>query len=140
MVGFGKSAKVFHAPLLLSLPAFFQVVAVVERHKTDSASFFPHAMIVTSIDALLLIKEIELVIVLTPNEQHAIDAEKALEANKHVVVDKPFTIDPSQALFLINLAKNRNRILTVYQNRRLASDFLTIQDILQKNIRRDSLC
>ncbi len=41
--------------------------------------------------------DIDLVAVATPNAQHHPIAKAALEAGKHVVVDKPFTLDAAQA-------------------------------------------
>ena len=57
-------------------------------------------------------------------------ARAALEAGKHVAVDKPFTLDAGQARELAALAARQGRVLSVYQNRRFDSDFLTLQELL----------
>ena len=41
--------------------------------------------------------DIDLVVIATPNDTHFPLAKAALEAGKHVVVDKPFTVTLSQA-------------------------------------------
>ena len=74
--------------------------------------------------------DIDLVVVATPNAQHHPVAKAALEAGKHVVVDKPFTLDVAEARELELLARRNNRVLAVYQNRRFDADYLTLKDLL----------
>ena len=52
-----------------------------------------------------------------------------------VIVEKPFTPTSQEAQELIDLSKKQDRLLTVYQNRRWDSDFLT----LSKYIKNGSL-
>src|SRR6185295_11727117 len=79
-------------------------------------------------------KDIELVIINTPNETHFEFASRALEAGKHVVVEKPFTVTSAEGKKLIELAQKKNRILTVFQNRRWDGDFLTVKKILDQKL------
>jgi predicted dehydrogenase len=44
-----------------------------------------------------------------------------------VVVEKPFTPTSAEAQELVDLAKSKDRVLTVYQNRRWDSDFQTLK-------------
>ena len=83
---------------------------------------------------MLLINELELVIITTPNDTHLPYTKAALLAGKHVVLEKPFTITTEDALELIQLSKQVNKMLSVFQNRRYVSDFLTIKEILHKNL------
>jgi len=57
-----------------------------------------------------------------------------LQAGKHVIVEKPFTVTVKEAQELIDLAKNQNKILSVYQNRRYDSDYKTIKKVLDKKL------
>ena len=77
---------------------------------------------------------IELVIVNTPNALHYEMARKALEAGKHVVVEKPLTPTKKEADQLIALAKEQEKVLTVFQNRRWDSDFLTVQSVITEGL------
>jgi len=70
------------------------------------------------------------VVVATPNAQHFPVARAALEAGKHVVVDKPFTLNAAEARELELLAGRKDRVLSVYQNRRFDADYLTLKDVL----------
>jgi predicted dehydrogenase len=66
----------------------------------------------------------DLVVIATPNATHATLATAALEAGKHVVIDKPFALTPDDARTLSALAVAKERVLSVFQNRRWDSDFL----------------
>ncbi|MEO9373642.1 Gfo/Idh/MocA family oxidoreductase, partial [Pseudomonas aeruginosa] len=75
-----------------------------------------------------------LIVIPTPNETHFPLAKAALEAGKHVVVDKPFTVTLSQARELDALAKTLGRVLSVFHNRRWDSDFLTLKGLLAEGV------
>lgn len=76
--------------------------------------------------------DIDLVVIATPNDTHFPLAKAALEAGKHVVVDKSFTVTLSQARELESLAKHCGRILSVFHNRRWDSDFLTVSALINE--------
>ena len=129
LVGFGTVAQVFHGPLISAEPTM-QITHVVERHGDTAQEHYPHVQIVRSLDDLLA-TEVDLVVILTPNELHKSQACQALEAGKHVVVDKPFTITSVEADEVIKTANRCERVLSVFQNRRWDSDFLTVSKILE---------
>lgn len=130
LVGFGMSAQVFHAPFLNVNPDFL-IRKVVERHDRKSKQKYPYVDVVTDISDLLTDPEIHLVIITTPNTTHLPMARAALEAGKHVVLEKPFAITTKDADQLIQLADKQEKILTVFQNRRWDGDFLTVKKILE---------
>jgi scyllo-inositol 2-dehydrogenase (NADP+) len=133
LVGYGISAKVFHAPFIAT-NSNFQLVSVVERHKRESKEKFPHVQVVRNIDELLQNDAIDLVVITTPNETHFPYAKAALEAGKHVTLEKPVTTTSQEAKQLMEIASRSGRVLSVYQNRRYVSDFLTIKEILHKKL------
>lgn len=130
------SAQVFHIPFLTTLEGY-EFSAILERSKSESKDKYPNVRIVRTIDELVSDPEIDLVVVTTPNDTHFEYAAKALEAGKHVVLEKPFTNTIEEARELIGIAKKSGKVLSVYQNRRYVSDFLTIQDLLKKNVLGD---
>jgi predicted dehydrogenase len=73
---------------------------------------------------------VDLVVIATPNELHAPQAHQTLDAGKHVVVDKPFTLTVDEARSVISHAKDANRLLSVFHNRRWDADFLTLQRLI----------
>ena len=75
--------------------------------------------------------KIDVLAVMTPNDSHFELARAALQAGKHVLVDKPCTVTLAETESLLALARQRGRVLTVFQNRRFDSDFLALQQVIQ---------
>jgi predicted dehydrogenase len=86
------------------------------------------------VDEVFNDQSVELIIVNTPNETHYSFAIRALEAGKHVVVEKPFSVTTKEADELIALAKKTGKVLTVFQNRRWDGDFLTLKEIIKDKL------
>lgn len=130
IASFGMSGQVFHGPSL-KVNSNFKVTAILERSKELSKKLFPDALIVRSYEDLLK-SDVELIIINTPDILHFEMGRMALEAGKHIVVEKPFTLLKKQALRLIELAKEKERLIMVYQNRRWDGDFLTVQKVMNE--------
>lgn len=130
LLSYGMSGSVFHAPFLKGSP-YYHLSSVLERTKKLSKKLFPEINIYRDVDSLLKDKDVELVIINTPNYTHFEYAMQALSAGKHIVVEKPFTITAREGERLKRLAEKNNLVLTVYHNRRYDSDFRTIQKILK---------
>lgn len=133
LCSFGMSGWVFHAPFIKINPGF-NLYAVWERTKNLAQEKYPGIKTYRTLDELLADNAIELVIVNTPNYTHYEYALKALSAGKHVVIEKPFTITVEEGKKLIELTKQKNKILSVYQNRRYDSDYKTIKKVLSQNL------
>ncbi len=67
----------------------------------------------TSIDAILDRDEIQAVHVCTPNDSHFPLAKRALEAGKHVLLEKPMTTNAQDAFQLVEIAARAERVLLV---------------------------
>ena len=132
LIGFGLAGRVFHEPLISSIEGM-SITKVLSSRKEDVQSILPHAEIVDSIEHILEDPTIELVINCGPNTVHYSYTKKSLQAKKNVVVEKPFVISIVEGRELIELAKKNNLILSVFQNRRFDSDFLTIKKLFDAN-------
>ncbi|MBF8221383.1 oxidoreductase [Halomonas sp. 328] len=129
LVGYGFASQVFHAPLIQATPGLtLAAVATSDAAKVNAA--LPAVAVEADPEALFARKEIDLVVIPTPNETHYPLARAALEAGKHVVVDKPFTLDLAEARALEALAEAQGKSLSVFHNRRWDSDFLTLEALL----------
>jgi len=126
--GFGLAGRTLHAPLILA--AGMRISAVVTSRAADVAAVLPQARVFESHAQLVACEDIDLVVIVTPNQLHAPQALDALHAGKHVVVDKPLCIEAAQADPLIELARARRLVLSVFHNRRWDSDFLTIAQLI----------
>lgn len=131
LLSYGMSGKLFHSPFLHINPGF-EFAAVWERSKNLAQEKFPQVKTYRSLDELLAAGEVELVIVNTPNYTHYGYAKKALQAGKHVVVEKPFVVSVKEGEELIALAKAQSKILSVYQNRRYDNDYRTLKKIIEE--------
>ncbi|MFW6246237.1 MAG: Gfo/Idh/MocA family protein, partial [Tangfeifania sp.] len=130
LASFGMSGQVFHGPLLKVNPDF-KVVQVLERSKNLSENLFPGAEIVREFDEILRNPEVELVVVNTPDWLHYEMAKQAINAGKHIVVEKPVTLRSDEATELLELARNKGVLFTVFQNRRWDNDFLTVKKVME---------
>lgn len=131
LLGYGYAGKTFHAPLIQATPAL-QLLTVgssqaeqVNRNLGALVHVTPHYADVVH-DA-----EIDLVVIATPNQDHYALAMAALQAGKHVVVDKPFTLTYEEATQLTVYARQQNVLLSVFHNRRFDDDFLSLQQLLK---------
>ncbi|NUR44869.1 MAG: oxidoreductase [Sphingomonas sp.] len=121
LVGYGLAGSVFHAPLISACERMELAAVLTSRDAPNR---------VASIDEL--IERSDMVVVASPNTTHFDLAKHALEAGRHVVVDKPLTVSVNEADQLIALATEQQRVLTVFHNRRWDSDYLTVRELLPR--------
>jgi predicted dehydrogenase len=133
IVSFGYSTRTFHIPFILENKCY-EFYAILERYESNSIKIYPFIKLYRDYDMFLNDTNIDLVIITTPNYTHYELIKKALLAGKNVVVDKPFVVNIKEAIELVNIAKSKNLVLTVYQNRRFDGDYITVRNILEKNI------
>jgi predicted dehydrogenase len=131
LIGYGYASKTFHAPLIAGTPGM-ALAAMSSSDATKVHADWPTVPVVSEPKHLFNDPNIDLIVIPTPNDTHFPLAKAALEAGKHVVVDKPFTVTLSQARELDALAKSLGRLLSVFHNRRWDSDFLTVKALLSE--------
>jgi predicted dehydrogenase len=133
VIGFGFVSKTFHIPLLQGTDGY-RITAVSSSRPADVSAMLAGVEVVSDPKALATHPDIDLVVIASPNETHAPLAEAAMRAGGNVVVDKPFTITVEEARHLAAIAKEKNVLLSVFQNRRWDSDFLTIQNAIRQDL------
>jgi scyllo-inositol 2-dehydrogenase (NADP+) len=133
LASFGMSGLVFHGPLLHSSDKY-NICGILERTKELSRQKYPESRLFRTFEEMISDEEIELIVVNTPDRFHFEQCLAALEAGKNVVVEKPFTQEFSQAEVLINLAKQKGLVLSVFQNRRWDGDFMTVKKVLDEGL------
>lgn len=132
IIGYGMSAKVFHIPLVEALPEFklYGIVQRTPKSNDDASKDHPGIKLWNSADEMFKDKDVDVVIVTSIPEAHFEHAKKALEAGKHVVVEKPFCPTSKEAHELVQIANKTGKLLTVYQNRRWDLDLLTLKQVI----------
>lgn len=136
LCSFGMSGKVFHAPFIEVNPGF-ELYAVWERSSKNASKKYPHIKSFDTYEDMLADASIELVIVNTPNSTHFNYAKMALEAGKHIIVEKPFVINPPEGKTLIDLAKQKDKKIFVYHSRRWDSDSKTVKKVADEKLLGD---
>jgi len=132
IVGFGLSGRVFHAPFIHISPLFN--LCTIVSSKDDAKTIYPEVEIVRDYPSLLEKKDIDLVIVCTPNHLHFEHARMALEAGKHVIVEKPIAPTANEVLELDEMAGRCQKLLLPYHNLRWNGDAQTVKKIIQDGL------
>ncbi|MGI4022053.1 MAG: Gfo/Idh/MocA family oxidoreductase [Janthinobacterium lividum] len=132
LLAFGMSGRLFHAPFIHANPGF-SLDAVAERNIKKAAQYYPQIKSYDTLDEVINDPELELIIVNTPNYTHFELAKQALQAGKHVLIEKPMAATSAEAKELFDLGREVNREVFVYQNRRWDSDFKSVKEVLETN-------
>jgi predicted dehydrogenase len=133
LVGSGFGGRYFHAPLLAS-SVECDFLGVVTRSAERRAAVRANLPGLGTFDDLagLAASGAEAVAISTPAETHIPLVLEALELGLAVVCDKPFALDAISARRAVEEAYRRGIALSVYQNRRWDSDFLTVSDLVRQ--------
>jgi predicted dehydrogenase len=129
LIGFGLAGQAFHAPIIRGVEGL-QLACVLERHTSNAQKRYPEVRIARTLDEMLSDQSIQLVAVATPNDTHFSYTKACLEAGRDVLLDKPMTPTMAEAEELVRIAKERGRLLTVYQDRRWDGAFLTVKKLV----------
>lgn len=107
LIGYGFVGKTFHAPLIRAVEGL-NLAVVASRDEEKVKRDLPDVTVIASPEEAIVHPDVDLVVIASPNATHAPLATLALNAGKHVVVDKPFTLDMQEARALIALAQEKN--------------------------------
>jgi len=134
LIGFSIGGQVFHAPFIAGNPSLelYKVTARKAEQQELLASRYPEAIAVSTVEDIIDDAAVDIVVVATSNDVHFSLAKRTLEAGKHVVVEKPFTITTAEADELIALAEAKGLLLTVHHNARFHSDFKTVKEVIRE--------
>ncbi|TVY54815.1 scyllo-inositol 2-dehydrogenase (NADP(+)) IolW [Lachnellula cervina] len=134
VIGYGMSAKVFHIPLIQVTPSFtlHSIVQRTPKPTDDASKDHPTAKIYHSAPELIADPSLDIIVVTTTPDTHFAFTKSALEAGKHVIVEKPFVPTSSEAQQLVDISAKTGKLICVYQNRRWDTDFLTVKKLLDE--------
>jgi predicted dehydrogenase len=132
LIGYGYAGRTFHAPLIRSVQGLQLAVVGTSRREIVHTAL-PEVTLCAAEDVATH-PEVDLVVIAAPNESHFPLAAAALNAGKHVVVDKPFTVTLAEARSLAQIAAKQKKILSVFHNRRWESEVLATKAILESGV------
>ena len=122
VVGAGNLARWGHLPVLRKLPGV-NLKAIYSKSGPRGKNYalrFGAAFCTTDYDQILSDPSIQVVVIVSRNEEHCPQALAALRAGKHVFVEKPMAITEQECALLYKEAVKSGRHLTVGFNRRFA--------------------
>ena len=133
IVGYGGMGA-WHGEKLMTLPEIIDLTGtydILEDRQTAAKDngLKPYP----SFDAVLEDKNLELVIIATPNDLHKPQTIALMTAGKHVVCEKPVTMSLTDLDEMIAASAKYSRLFTVHQNRRWDEDYLIVKKILDDN-------
>jgi scyllo-inositol 2-dehydrogenase (NADP+) len=135
VIGYGYSGRNFHSYLLVLEPRLKLYAVCVRNPERRSRAALEHKVkTFSNVDDLLKDNNVGLVVVATPHNTHAELAVKALDAGKHVVVEKIMCMNVEEADAMIEAAERNKVMLTVFHNRRWDGDYLTVRKVLDEGL------
>ena len=134
-IGFGVSVREYHIPYVEKRDDI-KIKYVFRRHEDIAAfeayePFYPDIIFTENLDDVLNDKDVNLVVVNTPDKFHVPYAKQILNAGKNCLVEKPFALLSSEAKEVFLLAKQKGLICMPNQNRRFDADFMAVKDVIK---------
>ena len=118
LVGCGAIAQKFYLTALAKRRRDFDQFWVVDpsEEALQAACAIVDAKAVANLSDIA--EDLHFVIVATPNNSHFSIAQEALSRKAHVLIEKPFVLDPESGRELIKFAAECDRVVAVNQTRR----------------------
>lgn len=95
---------------------------------------FPGIRAYPAAESLADDRDIDLVIIATPPNTHALLAIQMMKAGKHVVCEKPLALSRSDTEAMADTAQRQGVHLSCHQNRRWDVDYLAIKQVLAQGL------
>ncbi len=105
-------------------------VVDIRKERTDKAQENGLSVYSTFDDALAD-PAVDMVLLALPNDLHKPYAIRAMRAGKHVICEKPATLNAAEFEELMEVSKETGKVLTVHQNRRWDKDFLMVKNVYE---------
>lgn len=132
MVGFGGMAQ-FHRTQILAGMEEIELHGVFDiREERQEFGRELGLKVFDSLQDMLADEAIDLILIVTPNDTHKDIAIQALRAKKHVICEKPVTLNSEELREIIQVSEETGMFFTVHQNRRWDEDFLTIKQLYEE--------
>src|SRR5215211_897426 len=133
IIGAGNIAQKSHIPAFKNYKHPVELVSLFGRdliRLEQVSKQFGIPKIYTSLDAMLLENELDVVSVCTPNNLHFDHVIKALEAGCHVLCEKPPALSYAEAKIMAARAKERGRFLAYNLHRRYLKETAIVKNYI----------
>jgi predicted dehydrogenase/threonine dehydrogenase-like Zn-dependent dehydrogenase len=139
LIGVGEYVKAMHLPNLRRLSTLFTLAGVASRTGTAAAVVarrYGIPLVTTDYREVLKDPGIEAVLVSTRHATHAVIALAALQAGKHVYLEKPLSLTVDEGEAVCRAAEQSGRVLRVGFNRRFSPWLAPLRSVLRTPGRR----
>lgn len=135
MIGCGYIAQKVHLPLLLKMPDVeVKALADINNHRLAQAGrLFPAAKQSHDYHEVLTCDTVDCVIISAPTALHAEIAEAAIEAGKHLYLEKPLATNVNSARQVLKAWRQSNRVGMVGFNFRFNPLYQQMRDMIQND-------
>ena len=130
LVGTGHMGQ-YHVNVSSSIPKY-EVCGIFDSDKEQASEIAERFGIPVFDNFAQLLNEVEAVVIAVPTIMHYEIALEAVQAGKHVLVEKPMTQTVSQAQELVNLAEDKNLVFQVGHVERFNGAVLELSKIVEK--------
>jgi scyllo-inositol 2-dehydrogenase (NADP+) len=138
VIGYGGAFNMgkAHSDMMNQTPGLVTVAACdVDPERMEAAKKEqPGIATFTDPADMVKMKDLDLVVIITPHDNHAELSIMASKARKHVVVEKPMCLTVKEATAMIQAAKRSKKMLSVFHNRRWDGDYLAIREAVDKGL------
>ncbi len=133
-VGCGNVCEVKSLPAMYKLEGS-QVAGVFSRNQSKAADFVKrHSLskVYSTVDELLADEDVDIVYIATPPGSHLEYALAALDAGKHVYVEKPMALNYSECLKMTRAAEAKGLKIFVAHYRRALPYFQLVKNMIEQ--------
>jgi predicted dehydrogenase len=115
LIGYGRWGPNVARNIMKNNRLNLYAICEIKQNRLDDARsiYLDKTRYETDYRKILANPDIQAVAIAVETEKHHIVAREALEAGKHVYIEKPFTASVEDAIALTRLARERNRIIHV---------------------------
>lgn len=136
IVGFGgmgsQHGKILSGINRVKVAGIYDILETRQQFAIDKGFY-----VYKSYEEILQDSNVNTVLIATPNDSHRDIAIAALKAGKHVICEKPVTLNSRQLEEIIETAETYNKVFVVHQNRRWDEDYLVMKKLYEEDILGD---
>jgi len=134
IIGYGGMGG-WHAENVQLRVKEFNVIGIYDVRKEANHKAKENGLhVYASLQELLEDIKVDVVTIAVPNNFHKEYAIACLKMNKHVICEKPVTMNAMELEEIMDVAKACKRVFTIHQNRRWDKDYKIVKEIIKQDL------
>lgn len=133
LVGYGGMGSYHARELIPREKNQFEILGVFDTNPTRQKIALENNLYAyESFEEILADERADIILIATPNDVHKEYSIRALQAGKHVICEKPVTLNAAEFADILQEATESKRVFMVHQNRRWDNDFLVLKELYEQ--------